>query len=839
MDCRACVRVRKPSMAESREQPQQSTRVSQVRQQPSRSTLAVARALLAQPALTRGVRIARVVALVASLLLGAYWLVDCVDAFYPVKLWLIWRYAGYWAGAAFYTLACQMAGLPIVERLGRDFRASERLLLGQATGMVVFFVGMFVLGLLGLYTKPVFFLWPLTLMALGAPTSFRVGKRLWRLRRAMFARPRAPMPPLRVLAYGLSLVSLLIIYSQIVHPLNTSFDARWYHLSLAEQYAAHGRLLRFPNASFVNAYPQLVSFLYTWAFLAPSAVLFDKVELCAHLVFVMFGWILFGVGLLTRRLVPRAPPTAWCVVFLFPGLFLYDSGLHLGSDHAAALFAVPLLLTGLLAVKSWQTRNWLLLSLMVSGVTLTKYSAVTLLAAPAFVIALVGFARLALGWREPRKWLAPPAWAAILALGLTALHWAKNWLFYGDPVLPYASDIFKQPWAQYPHDFYATWAAIREWMPKGDFHERLHETLHAVPLFAFVPHDWEMFHHDVPVFGFLFSLTGLALPFVRGRTGRIWLLLAATYCGIFLWYWGMHQDRYLQILLPWMASVTAAILTLAWRSSFWAKAPVLLLIVLQIAWGSDVPFIPGHTMLDKVPTVMTIDLASTGFRKAITGRLNVFEPWQSMAKALDARTSCVLVHEQQLTLGIGTMVLQDSPHMQSQIDYGSQQSLGGVYRMLKQMGVTHVVWTPGHASGWFGYANDFVFLDFVRDHASATRSFGGYYLAPLTNGPDLDLRAAKVAYLGCPGGGYRRGLYSLTSMSFPDIVTIDLATFPKPEILLAHDEQRDDLIRAARYVAFDSSCSAKMPRALSEHFERIGSRSSIDLWARNDRRLSE
>jgi hypothetical protein len=799
-----------------------------------------ARALLHHPALLRGARATRVALLVGSLLVGAYCLVQGVDKFYAIKDWLIWRYFWYWAGAGVYTLACQMAGVPIVERLARDFRASERILLAQATGMVAFALGIFFFGLVGLYNRVIFFAWPLTLMALGAPASYRVGQRLWRLRRVMCQKPRPPLPLLRMVSYGLAFVSLLIIYSQIVHPLNTSFDARWYHLPLAEQYAAHGRLLRFPNASFVNAYPQLVSYLYTWAFLAPGAVLFDKVELCSHMVFVMFGWILVGVGLLTRRLVPRASPGIWAVVFLFPGLFLYDSGLHLGSDHGAALFAVPIVLTSLVAFKSWRVRNWVLIALMVSGAALTKYSVVVLLAAPMLVLCVRGLWGLACDWRQPGKWLVPPLVGALVVLGLTATHTVKNWIFYGNPVLPYASNFFKRPWAQYPHDFYATWAAIREWEPKGDLHARLHETLHAVPLFAFVPHDWASFHHDVPVFGFLFSLTGLSLPFVRGRTARIWLLMFATYCGIFLWYWGMHQDRYLQILVPWMAASTAAILTLAWRSSAWARLPVVLLVVLQIAWGSDVPFIPGHVMLEKVPTVQTIEFASTGYRKAVAGRLDVFEPWQSMAKVLDARTACVLVHEQQLTLGIGTMVLLDSPHMQSQIDYGSQPSFDALDRMLKAMGVTHVVWSPRHSSGWFGYANDFVFLDFLRDHAVPPRSFGGYYLAPLTNGPHLDLRAAKVAYLGCPGGGYRRGLYSLRSMSFPDIVTLDLATFPKPEILLTNDDQYDDLIRAARYVAFEPSCSKQQePPSLGQHFTRIGYRSSIELWARTELRLTD
>jgi hypothetical protein len=203
----------------------------------------------------------------------------------------------------------------------------------------------------------------------------------------------------------------------------------------------------------------------------------------------------------------------------------------------------------------------------------------------------------------------------------------------------------------------------------------------------------------------------------------------------------------------------------------------------------------------------------------------------------------VLVHEQQLVLGIGTMVLQDNPHMQSQIDYGAQESLGGLYRMLKRMGVTHAYWEPGRSSGWFGFAGDFVFFDFVRERATRVHNFGGSYLAPITDGPDLDLREAKVAYLGCPGG-YHQALYSLASMNFPDVMKITeqgvpiVEGFPRPELELSDDVDRDDLIREARYVAYDPGCNPAKPEAL-EDFTQVGNRSSIQLWVRTALRLTE
>jgi hypothetical protein len=316
------------------------------------------------------------------------------------------------------------------------------------------------------------------------------------------------------------------------------------------------------------------------------------------------------------------------------------------------------------------------------------------------------------------------------------------------------------------------------------------------------------------------------------------VLVIATYCGVFVWYWGMHQDRYLQVLLPWMAAATAATLGLAWRASRWTKLPVLALIVLQIAWGSDVPFIPGHAMLGKAPTVASIELAATGYRQQTKGRLNMFEPWQSMSKALDTRNSCVLLHEQQISLGIGTMVLQDFAHMQGLIDYGSQRSLGGVYDMLKGAGVTHIVWQPRTSTGWGGWAGDFIFFDFLREHTGPTQTFGGNYLAKLKAGPDLDLRGAKALFLVCPCA-FANGLYTLPSLNFPDVMISNAKLFPRPERRLESKDEADDMLREARYVAYEPSCLRKTPKALKESFEQLASRGAVQIWVRKTPTLRE
>jgi hypothetical protein len=782
----------------------------------------------------RGLTVLRTALLVGSLLLGCHWLLGGVERFYPVKSWLVWRYLAYWVGAVFFAVSCQLGGLPIVARLGRDFRWSERVLLAQAIGTVLFFLGMFVLGMLGLFHRAVFYAWPIALIAFGARTGFRQFQRLRRLRRVVYRMPRRAMPWPQLAAMALGVVSLVIVYSQIIHPAQVSYDARWYHLSLAEQYAATGRVLNYVDRSYVMLYPQLASFVYTWAFLAPTSELFDKVELCAHIVFLLFIGILAGVALLTRRLIPRASLTSWGGVFLFPGLFLYDSGLHLGADHAAAFFAVPLALTTLVTFKKWTTPNWLLLATMIAGCALSKYSVVTLFAVPALVLALRGaWGLIRPGERRRVDWLVSPAWGLLTMLLLTAPHWAKNWVFYGNPVFPYAAGIFKRaPWADYNRRMYELFTATFEWAPHGTFQHRLNETIHAVPFFAFEVHDWPAFHRDVPVFGFLFSLSGLALPFVRGRTRRLWVGFFACYVGVFLWYWGMHQDRYLQVLLPWMAAVTVAVLALAWRSSMWAKLPVAALVGLQLAWGADVPFIPGHAMLGRPPTSAAIELASSGYRQQIKGRLDVFEPYQSIGKRLNPRTDRILLHDSHMSLGFGVMTLEDDAHTTGHFEYGAQPSFSAVERMLRAAGVTHVVWVPRTSQGWPGYANDFVFFDFLRSHVGAAQTFGNLSLARLQGGADLDLRAAKVAYFGCQGL-YTKGVYSLSSMNFPDMLSYSAKKFPKPERAISDPVALEAEIPSVRYVVFDPSCGGKAPRALRK-FTLLANRSTVQLWARSD-----
>src|SRR5262249_56190296 len=116
----------------------------------------------------------------------------------------------------------------------------------------------------------VFWAWRLGMMAVGAPSLARRLQR-WRRRVARVqstGRARArPLWQRALVAAGI--VGLVLMYLPILVPNNAGYDALWYHLPIAEQYVAQGRLSPFVEGWYYGVLPQLASLLYTWGFLIP------------------------------------------------------------------------------------------------------------------------------------------------------------------------------------------------------------------------------------------------------------------------------------------------------------------------------------------------------------------------------------------------------------------------------------------------------------------------------------------------------------------------------------------------------------------------------------------
>jgi hypothetical protein len=770
-----------------------------------------------------------------------------VHGHYAIDQWLIWRYLGYWLCCAVFSMAALSFGhLVIVEVLGHSLPVAEHLGTAFAIGLFGWFAMMFVAGALGAYNAASFFAIPLLLGAVG-------GKRLWRYLRSLVGKlrlARARMPALGLRHYaivGFGLVGLAVVYALMLHPENVQFDARWKHLALAEEYAHHGGIRRFPEGWTVATYPHLVSYLFTWGFMLPKGNLFDHVELCAHLEFTCLLWMLVSIGGTVRMLVPNAPAgLVWAARFLFPGIFLYDSSLAAGADHIAALFALPIFTLMVRAYRDLRPGYTGLLAVVMVGAAMVKYtSAVLLFPVPA--IALAGRACYLGAFPKKRRaaawWWRGPVTALVVGLVASAPHWLKNIVWYGDPIYPVlhaqlklrpwfgrdAADMYE--WGYKNHQF---WRPTRDWAGFG-------ETMKAMLTWSFVPNDYPSHHGKVPVVGSLFTLLSFALPLasapehgsrqVRVMRGRLWALIGTTHVALFLWYWTHHQDRYLQTLMPLMAAATGAMLVLLWRSQRVVRLALLPMLGLQLLWAGDVPFLQTHAMV-RSPLKRAIDLIEGGYRHKYEARLQVFPLWRSIEAKLPPDAH-VLLHEVHERLGVGRTTVNDWQGWQYGLDYGSLGTTRRLHERLTQLGVSHMVWYSEASTGWDTLAGDILWWDLARQSSVAVKTTR-LVMAPLPAIPP-DETMPLVAILGCEGG-YRTGLYRIAQLTRP-VFGPRRRSYPLP----LQGGEPFDVVRRAGFVAVDKQCNAALPFGEDSNFVMLAERKQLghaskrkpmELWAR-------
>ncbi|HLK93307.1 MAG TPA: hypothetical protein VKZ18_25675 [Polyangia bacterium] len=665
----------------------------------------------------------------------------------PLTTWLLWPYAGFWAATSLWLTCCVSVGhaaLRLLPALRLRFR--ERLLFDLALGVLIFGEGLFLLGLFGLLRPPFFFLYPAVLGAIGFPGLARYLARGVRHFRAARARAHRPPSLLQGAAFAFGTLAFVVVYLSIMVPENTAFDARSYHLPIAEHYAAWGRVGRFPEGWFGSALPHLASWLYTWPFTLRTVNLFGHVELAAHLEFALFVATVLATPLLVEALLPgRRARGSWAVFFLFPGLFLYDSSLGLAADHVLAFFAAPLAIAVGKFLRQPDNRDrGALAGLMLAGAALTKYQSMYLLVPAGLAILLVSLRAV---WRargRPRA-LAGPALLALTFLVATASHWLANVVWHGNPVYPLLRGLFPS------RPMVPGWAGMTldgGFQPTGTLFEKLRQTAAAMFTFAFVPNDWPIFHRDVPVFGFLFTLT-LPILLLARRAGRARALAAATLLGVAIWYWTYHQDRYLQGLLPWMVACTAAALLLAWSAGAAARVGACLLVAVQLVWGNDVPWIPTHAMAGEVPAVGALRLLSSTFRGDLKARYEFETGFGALDKTLP-KNAYVLLHEEYLRLGLNRRGIQDSLRLQAGIDYRQLARPDRVDDLLKRMGATHLVWSRSASPNReIPVSGELVFFGYALRYGEEQRPVGGFEVAKLPAQRPPPREPGTVAYIGC------------------------------------------------------------------------------------------
>ncbi len=443
-----------------------------------------------------------------------------------------------------YTILLALVVVAIASGLGRlalgllapreGCDALESLVFSFGLGMALVGMGVYALGLAGLFRREWIALFLIIVALMSTPGV--VG--LHREARSGLALLRGDWRHASVgwlLMLGLvGLIAILSLLIALAPP--WAYDGLMYHLQAPRLFLEHGRITALPLILQANG-PLLGPMLYAMG-LALGTDTFSQV---IHLSFAA-TLLLTALAAGRRLLGPTGGWVAAGVLLGIPILPLWGTLPYVDMIHAVYEF---LAVWGILRWRQDQRRQWLLLSAVMAGLALgTKVTALFLLPAICLWLALLA---------RKQGWLRAAGTAAVygLAACLVASPWYLfNLIALGDPVYPFLNGG-------------AEWPAARVLLHLD--YLRSFGTGRSLIDFLLLP--WNLYvHHEsfaefmasIEYPSLLFPLV-LLLPVVsispqaRPLAGLSALRLAA-------WYLGSQQTRFLLPLYPVWALMVAAVL---------------------------------------------------------------------------------------------------------------------------------------------------------------------------------------------------------------------------------------------------------------------------------------
>jgi hypothetical protein len=688
-----------------------------------------------------------------------------------------------------FVLGSWSAGIALTRVLlpGR-LRWEERLSVGFALGVVAFYAAVFAVGMMGVLRRDVAFGIPLVLFAAGAPDVWRLVRRARWARRQRFS----PSAPRSVLLACVGAIPLLFIGGQALTSSAIGYDASWYHLPVAESYAATGAIRPFPEGWMLGAYPQLASILYAWGLVTAKRTALGWTT-CAFIEVSLAAAAIFGVVPLLRVLTPGGgrPTGAWAAIALFPAVYLYAPRVE--ADYTAASFAAPLLLV---AFKIWdrvESRLMITGAVLLAGLLLVKYTAVSGSVFPITVV-LAALAREL--WRARREGLLVPklreltkavAGAAAVFVLITATHWLKNLIAYGDPLFPNGST---KPFTPGTLRFYRD-VLTTLWQPAPGA-AGWWETARALVTFSFEPHEYAWFNAGHPVFGSLFTLSLPALVLLRKR--RLLVAYLGTLLGLVVWFRLHHQDRYLLVLLPAMCAITAGAVRALWRAGALPRLFVAAACALQTIWGLRwaLQLFPFEAVRGTVAcsSVDAWNQAQTA-RSYPMQRLNKLEPGGK-----------ILLHSTRLRLGLRLDSVTDSPGYQTRLSFAELGSDQRVYDALAALGVTRL-YAPSYGDGYETIGGELVFRAFFERWGRKT-SDPSVRLMPLQRPPSS--ARARLAFLDACQNAAASGLYRVSELT--SFAGAPGAARPVQTLDTTQADDAARLLQQAEFLVVPSGCDS-------------------------------
>jgi hypothetical protein len=760
----------------------------------------------------------------------------------PFTEWLAFDLARFWFWALVFSVACLFSGLALLRRLSPDPErpALVTVTLALPLGLVIFVMGMYLGGFLGLY-GPVFAV--LLPAALVTGASLLEHRGIFATLATLDANATWPLSGRIVAIFGT--IAAALVYLAILSPDSVCYDAAWVHLTIAQDYAREGRVVPFVG-DWVKSVPHLASMVYTWGFLVPGMgkdVL--RWMLALHLEFAIFLWTLVGIAAGVQALAGRAVRNGWVFLFMFPGLFVHDSTLGASADHILASFAVPFLMALLEATRRFARGPCLVAGLLMGGAFLTKWQAFYL-AIPAVLFASSRLTFLLLRRRstpaEPGETSIAPVpprrqmvgnflLAGLAALLVMSPHLGKNLAAHRNPVYPLAQDVFESRPRVMRDAALHVKHLMAEWVhkPPAALKPRVVEATKLLGTFAFVPH--YNFYGGVPIFGFLFTLCFPFLFFVGGfRKARgLWVGALLGLGALACWAMTYWVDRNLQTFLPLLAVVTGGLLVRAWDLGWLARVGAGALVVVQLAWGAD--FYASAS--ERISPAVGVLRAGLEGRKAQRWDNH----WMMYNLAVGAAlppNAVVMLHDVHTSLGISRRVYLDWLGYQGVIDYRRFNTPRDMWQRLRQLGITHVVWQPSRTAAMATKQEEVIFSSFVNWLGDQGQTLGHYRVAAVPPDPPAKEKPYQVLVAGI--NGYADGVYPIEDLDTIETYPPDLLRWAPPIGLFAG---KDDLARVnAAILGTDRNLGDEASAALARDFFHARSAPGFTVWVRPQARTA-
>ena len=335
-------------------------------------------------------------------------------------------------GTAFATVvAFQVCGWRILRFVHRFFPEKldglEVLVIESALGMGVAMLGLFGMGLLGLYSTPAaVVLVALQLLAMGDPRAIVADFRArWkRARQALENR----LPAERFFGWIIAMVAIMTGLQSLTP--ETSQDALVYHLAAPDLYIQQGSF-HFIRGNFYASFPQNVEMIYTLALLIGDA------SLAAWYHWWMGGCAALAVACVARRLAGgRGGLVAAAVFMTIPSAALVSTWAYV--EMGWVLFQMLAILC-FLAWRREGALTWIVLAGVFAGLAAgCKYTGGTIGLILLGLIVAVG--RPALSGFRPR--IATGVVFGCVVATVVAPWLLKNVVFTGNPLYPFLHGVF-------------------------------------------------------------------------------------------------------------------------------------------------------------------------------------------------------------------------------------------------------------------------------------------------------------------------------------------------------------------------------------------------------------